>query len=230
MILSVRTLQIIKNFAGINQSLIFPAGNFLSTSAVSESLAAYATIAEANENEFAIFDLFKFLNVMSVFDTPTLTYNGGKFLVIEEADYTGGSENHLSQQVNYVVANKFDLNVKSRGTPKKDLTYDANFLVTKTMLDTMSKAQNIIDAKNVVFEGDGTKAWVTSQTKDNAATDVHTLVIGAAEGKPFKFYLNRDNFKLLPDNYKVGVSATNHVRFQSADVTYWISGKSEIAA
>ena len=65
--LSKETLTLIKNFAGINGSLMLKAGNRLSTISEGKNVMAETTISETLPIDFAIYDLNEFLNVVSLF-------------------------------------------------------------------------------------------------------------------------------------------------------------------
>ena len=80
--LSARTIQILKSFAQINQSLIFAPGNELKTISPLKTMVAKATIAETVPQQFAIWDLPRFLGVLSLFDDPDLEINE-KFITIK---------------------------------------------------------------------------------------------------------------------------------------------------
>ena len=55
--LSDNTLTILKNFAGINNSIIVKTGNTLRTISVANNIYAEATITEEFPRNFAIYDL-----------------------------------------------------------------------------------------------------------------------------------------------------------------------------
>ena len=73
--LSARTIQILKSFAQINPSLIFTPGNEIKTISPMKTMVAKATIAETIPQQFAIWDLSKFLGVLSLFDDPEVVIN-----------------------------------------------------------------------------------------------------------------------------------------------------------
>ena len=59
--LSDETINILKNFSSINQSLLFKQGNVLKTISGLKTIFAEVTIQENFPKEFAIYDLNKFL-------------------------------------------------------------------------------------------------------------------------------------------------------------------------
>ena len=70
--LSAKTIQILKNFSSINPSIMFNTGNVLSTISPIKTVMARAQIDETIEKDFGIFDLNRFLGVLSLFDDPEL--------------------------------------------------------------------------------------------------------------------------------------------------------------
>ena len=75
MILSKRTINILKNFSTINQSVLFTTGNTVRTINQAKTLMAQTTLAETFPFEFGIYDLNQFLGVVSLFDEPALDFN-----------------------------------------------------------------------------------------------------------------------------------------------------------
>ena len=60
--LSDNTLTILKNFAGINNSILVKQGTQLRTMSVAKNILAEAEIKEEFPREFGIYDLNQFLN------------------------------------------------------------------------------------------------------------------------------------------------------------------------
>ena len=60
--LSDKTLVILKNFAGINNSILVKRGDNLRTISLAKNILAEANINEEFPRDFAIYDLNQFLN------------------------------------------------------------------------------------------------------------------------------------------------------------------------
>ena len=60
--LSDKTLTVLKNFAGINNSILVKEGNQLRTISVAKNILAEAYIEENFPRQFGIYDLNQFLN------------------------------------------------------------------------------------------------------------------------------------------------------------------------
>ena len=72
--LSPETIAILKNYSTINPSVLFKPGNVLSTMSMQKSIFAKTTIKEVVERQFGIYELNKFLGVLSMFREPELRF------------------------------------------------------------------------------------------------------------------------------------------------------------
>ena len=59
--LSEETLKVLKNFAGINPSILIKPGNNISTQAIAGNIVAEADIQEEFPVEFCLYNLVQFL-------------------------------------------------------------------------------------------------------------------------------------------------------------------------
>ena len=82
--LSDNALAILKNFAGINNSILVKQGNKLRTISVAKNILAEAEIKEDFPRDFAIYDLNQFLNGLSLHQDPDLDFNQDSYLSIKE--------------------------------------------------------------------------------------------------------------------------------------------------
>ncbi len=82
--LSDNALAILKNFAGINNSILVKEGNKLRTISVAKNILAEAEIKEEFPRDFAIYDLNQFLNGLSLHQDPDLDFNQDTYLSIKE--------------------------------------------------------------------------------------------------------------------------------------------------
>ena len=82
--LSDKTLTILKNFAGINNSILVKEGTNLRTISVAKNILAEADITEDFPREFGIYDLNQFLNGLSLHQDPNLDFSKDAYISIEE--------------------------------------------------------------------------------------------------------------------------------------------------
>ena len=78
--LSDSTLNLLKNFSTINQSILFKEGNNLRTISVMKNILAEATINEEIPKDFGIYDLNQFLNGLSLHQKPDLDFENTDML------------------------------------------------------------------------------------------------------------------------------------------------------
>ena len=82
--LSDNALAILKNFAGINNSILVKQGNKLRTISVAKNILAEAEIKEEFPRDFAIYDLNQFLNGLTLHQDPDLDFQQESYLSIKE--------------------------------------------------------------------------------------------------------------------------------------------------
>ena len=82
--LSENTLTILKNFAGINQSILVKKGNKLRTISIAKNILSEAEILEEFPRDFAIYDLNQFLNGLSLHQDPNLDFSGETHITIRD--------------------------------------------------------------------------------------------------------------------------------------------------
>ena len=73
--LSEKTLTVLKNFAGINNSILVKQGKQLRTMSVAKNILGEAQIEEEFPRNFAIYDLSEFLGVISLFNEPDFDFD-----------------------------------------------------------------------------------------------------------------------------------------------------------
>ena len=82
--LSDKTLNILKNFSGINQSILIKKGSSIRTMSVMRNILAEATVEEDFPKDFGIYDLNRFLNGLALHENPELDYTNDSYVVIKE--------------------------------------------------------------------------------------------------------------------------------------------------
>ena len=74
--LSKHTLNMLKNFSDINMSIEIKEGNILRTVSVQKNILAQAELEDSFPQDFAIYELNRFLGAVSLFDDPEFQFNG----------------------------------------------------------------------------------------------------------------------------------------------------------
>ena len=213
--LSDSTVQILKNFSGINQSLQFKAGTTLKTISPLKTIFVEATIGEDFPKEFALYDLNKLLAKISLYKDAELGFEDDKLTINTENKKKSDFIKYCSPKV--IVA-----------PPEKAITLgtaDCAFSISEEDLDWMRKTAGISGSPNFVFESDGTTIkFIATDVKDDSA-DQSKIEIGTSDGKEFKVVMKVENFKLLDGSYDVEISRKGLARFKhkTIPITYYIA-------
>ena len=211
--LSKSTLDILKNFKEINQSILFKQGNSLKTISVMKNILAEATIEEELPKDFGIYDLSQFLNGLDLHQSPDLDFTNDNHVVIKEGRMRS---KYFFAEPQCIVT-----------PPEKPITLpseDAVFDLSTDQLDKLLKAAGIYQLPDLaVIGGDGVVKVVVRDKKNDASNDF-AITVGETDAT-FSFNFKVENIKILPGTYNVVCSQKNLSRFTSTtrDLTYFIA-------
>jgi hypothetical protein len=210
--LSKDTLTLIKNFAGINGSLMLKAGNKLATISEGKNVMAEATIAEDLPMDFGIYDLNEFLNVVSLFQTTNLDFQE-KYVLVSD----GGTS-----RIKYFAAGEGV--VKSAPTTIKFPAADVTFTLDASQLAMIQRTSSALKASDVSIVGADGKLKVIVSDKKNDTSNAYEVILGDTD-ETFKANLKVENLKMLPNDYTVEISKKKISRFKhtASDLTYFIA-------
>ena len=214
--LSDNTVQVLKNFSSINQSLQFKQGNTLKTISPLKTIFVEATVNESFPKEFALFDLNKLLAKVSLYKEAELGFDDDKITINTENKKKSDYIKYCSPKVIVVP-------------PEKQINFgdpDCSFTLSQEDLDWMRKSAGISGSPNFIFESDGaTINFIATDVADDSA-DQSKIEIGAGDAKTtFSVVMKVENFKLIEGSYDVSVSKKGLSRFKhkTLDITYYIA-------
>ena len=213
--LSDKTINLLKNFSTINQSILFKQGSKLRTISVMKNILAEATVEEEFPKDFGIYDLPQFLNSVVVL------YNNAEF------DFA--NENHVVIKEGRMRSKYFFADPSVIVTPPQEEkitlpSEDVTFDVSTEQLDKLLKAASLYQLSDLaVVGGDGVVKLLVRDKKNDASNDF-SIVVGETNDV-FSFNFKVENIKILPGNYEVVVSSKLLSRFTSKnqDLTYYIA-------
>ena len=211
--LSDNTITLLKNFSGINQSLLFKQGNVLKTISPLKTIFVEATVDENFTKEFALFDLNKLLAKISLYKDAELSFQDDKVNI---------SSNKKSDYIKYCSPKVIVT------PPEKAITFgepDCSFSLSQEDLEWMRKSAGISGSPNFIFESDGTTINLIATDVKDDSSDQSKIEIGSGDGKTFRVVMKVENFKLLEGSYDVSVAKKGLSRFvhKSLPVTYYIA-------
>jgi hypothetical protein len=193
--LSDNALAILKNFAGINNSILVKQGNKLRTISVAKNILAEAEIKEDFPRDFAIYDLNQFLNGLSLHQDPDLDFNQDSFLSIKEG----------KRRVKYFFA---DPNVII-APPEKEITLpsqDVCFQLDSVTLEKLTKAAAVYQLPDMSAIGENGVIKLVVRDKKNDTSNEYAIIVGETSDD-FEFNFKVENIKIIPGAYEVVVSS-----------------------
>jgi hypothetical protein len=211
--LSDKTLTLLKNFSGINQSILFKEGNSLRTISVMKNILAEAEIEEELPKDFGIYDLNQFLNGLNLYNSPELDFENDGYVMIRE----GKSRSKYFFADPNVIVTPPD---KSIVLPSEDVC----FLLDTKQLDKLLKASAIYQLQDLSVVGEAGVIKLMVRDKKNDTSNDFSVIVGETD-EEFVFNFKVENIKILPGTYEVVISKKLLSRFKntSFDVTYYVA-------
>tara|TARA_B100001250_G_scaffold397123_1_gene403898 strand:+ start:1054 stop:1728 length:675 start_codon:yes stop_codon:yes gene_type:complete len=214
--LSEHTVDVLKNFATINQNLVIKEGSTLTTMSAMKNIVAKAEVEESFDKEVAIYDLNEFLASISLFSSPVLEFNEG-FVTIKE-------ENNPKNSLKYFYS---DPSVVT--SPNKTITMpskEVSFTLGGEDLNKLKRAAGVIGAPDLVLEKKSADVFLTVKDKKNDTANTFSIDVDTVEdGSDFKFFFKVENLKVMDGDYDVDISSKNisHLASSNKDVEYWVA-------
>lgn len=212
--LSEQTVEILKNFATINGSLLFRKGSVLTTITTGKTILATARVAESFPFDFAIFDLNKLLAKLSQFKDSEIELQTDR-VVFKSND--GRRQDYIKYS-----------------SPKVMITPDPNkkialenpeheFDLSNEDLNWQRKSAGISGSPYMVFRGDGKRVLLQTTDLKDDSSDLSSTEIGKTK-ETFVYAIKMENLKMIDGNYKVKLRE-GLAKFEHADkpVEYYVA-------
>ena len=211
--LSEKTLTVLKNFAGINNSILVKEGNQLRTISVAKNILAEANIEEEFPRQFGVYDLNQFLNGLSLHQDPDLDFTEESYLNIREG----------KRRVKYFFADPQVI----ISPPDKQITLpseDVHFQLESSALDKLLKAAAVYQLPDLCVVGEAGAVRLVVRDKKNDTSNSYSVAVGETD-KEFSFNFKVENIKIIPGSYDVVVSSKLLSEFKNStyNLKYYIA-------
>ncbi|MEC7713292.1 MAG: DNA polymerase [Candidatus Thermoplasmatota archaeon] len=193
--LSEKTLTVLKNFAGINNSILVKEGTQLRTMSVAKNILAEAEIEEDFPRQFGVYDLNQFLNGLSLHQDPEMDFSEESYLTIREG----------RRKVKYFFADPQVI----ISPPDKQITLpseDVHFELESGALDKLLKAAAVYQLPDLCVVGEAGVVKLVVRDKKNDTSNSYSVDVGETD-KEFSFNFKVENIKIIPGSYDVIVSS-----------------------
>ncbi len=214
--LSKHTLNMLKNFSDINMSIEIKQGNILRTVSVQKNILAQAELEDEFPQDFAIYELNRFLGAVSLFDDPELEFNAKSVNI----GITKHSADYVYCDPSMIVT-----------PPENNITFpdpEVKFTLTQDSLSQVMRASNVLGTPEIAIEGGphpNDSIRIKALDVNNDSTDTFQVVLDEKSGHTFRFVFKTENMKMVSGNYDVEISSKgiSHFSLQGTKLQYWIA-------
>jgi len=214
--LSENTLNVLRNFSGINQNILIKSGTNLKTISEARNVVATADVTEEFPKDFGIYDLNEFIGVMGLVDSPSLKF---------EDDFVTVSDSSGRSKVKYFYAAEETLT-----SPTKDVTMpeaDVKFTLDNDTLNKLKKAASTLGHSEVSIKAKDGVLSLSVVENQNATSNAFSIDIDGEfkQDAVFNFIISISNLKILPGDYEVEISSKLITQFKNKEIPlkYWIA-------
>ena len=214
--LSSQTLDILKNFAGINSNLVIKSGEPLATISEAKNIMAIANIPEQFNSNFGIYDLNEFISMFSLMSDPELSVSENSIIFKSgrsKACYRFADESILTSPKSKITM------------PQTDLTVD----ISAEMLAQIRKAAGVLGHSILSISGENGVITLNIIDPKNSSANSFSLVIDEnnAQKETFDLQFMIANLKVIPGDYAVDIAYSSklisHWKNSSQDIQYYIA-------
>jgi hypothetical protein len=215
--LSNDTINVLKNFGAINQGILFKKGKVLKTMSSGKNILAEVTIKEDIPTEFGIYDLNKFLSVVSLHkDNPTFEFGDKEVKIV-------GNKGRSKMKYRFCEPTMIVT------PPEKQLAMpnpEVSFSISAEDFEWVMKAAGVLGSPQVAVESDGSKVTVTAFDSSDSSAHTDALEVSAGNGDKFRFIFKTEHLtKLFGGAYDVQISSKgiSNFKHKTVELQYWIS-------
>jgi hypothetical protein len=213
--ISNKTLDILKNFSEINQSILIKAGKKLKTVSMLKNILAHAEVEEEFPQDFAIYQLNEFIGVLSTMSNPELSFND-KYVMLSQEN--GACTKYFYADPSVVVSPEKDINMPSE---------EINFHLSEKCLNDVMKMANILQLNDILVKGcnKSNGQYLAVTNKKNDTSNDYSIKVGEGVTEPYKMYFKTENLKMVGGDYDVNISSKgiSHFKHNQNNLEYWIA-------
>lgn len=217
--LSPETTGILKNFASINQGILFKQGDLIATVSPQKNILAQAKISEEIPKEFGIYDLNNFLSVISLFKEGSELDFDDYHVIIQGLGGRSKIKYRVTDSSMIVAAPDKRPNIPE---------FEIKFILSKDDFDWILKTANVLGSPHISVEstdGETISLVAFNASDDSASTNSLRIADADANGKTFSMVFKTENLKAIPDTYQIEISSKGISVWTAVEkeIIYWIT-------
>ena len=213
--ISTKTLDVLKNFSEINQSILIKAGKKLKTVSALKNILAHADVEEDFPQDFAIYQLNEFIGVLSTMSNPDLTFHD-KYVMLSQEN--GACTKYFYAEPSVVISPEKDIVMPSE---------EINFTLLEKQYNDLLKMSSILQLNDILVKGcpKSNGQYLAVTNKKNDTSNDYSVKVGEDVTEPYKMYFKTENLKMVAGDYNVHISSKGISHFENmvTKLDYWIA-------
>ena len=213
--ISTRTLDVLKNFSEINQSILIKKGKKLKTVSALKNILAHAVVEEDFPQDFAIYQLNEFIGVLSTMSNPNLTFHD-KYVMLSQEN--GACTKYFYAEPSVVISPEKDIVMPSE---------EINFTLLEKQYNDLLKMSSILQLNDILVKGcpKSNGQYLAVTNKKNDTSNDYSVKVGEDVTEPYKMYFKTENLKMVAGDYNVHISSKGISHFENmvTKLDYWIA-------
>ena len=213
--LDPKTINVMKNFSSINPSMIINEGNVLKTISPGKTVMAKANVPNSFPSRASIYNVNRFLILLSTFEEPEIKFNDNGFLISDKSGQKNAPYNFADEST-------------IKAPPEKEIVLpstEVTFTLNTVNLAEIEKVLGILGLPDITVVGDGKEITLQAINSKEPNGDSVRRTIGTTD-KVFCAVFKAENMKLMDGTYEVSVSSKGISHFKGDNVDYWIAVES----
>jgi len=214
--LSADTISLLKNFATINQGILFKQGKTIKTVSSHKNILAEANITEEIPTEFGVYDLNNFLSVVSLHkDEPSFEFVQNDVVICG---------NKGRSKIKYRFCDPKSIVTppeKSLQMPDPEIAFE----LSEEDLGWVLRVASVLSSPQIAVESDGSKISLVAMNLQDNSAHTDTLEIADGNGDKYRMIFKTENLKMISGSYDVKISSKgiSHFKNKNKDLQYWIT-------
>jgi hypothetical protein len=214
--LSNDTINVLKNFATINQGILFKQGKTIKTVSSHKNILAEATINEEIPTEFGVYDLNNFLSVVSMHkDEPSFEFVQNDVVICG---------NKGRSKIKYRFCDPKSIVTppeKALQMPEPEIAFE----LSQEDLDWVMRVASVLSSPQIAVDSDGSKISLLAMNLQDNSAHTDTLEIADGNGDKYRMVFKTENLKMISGSYDVKISSKgiSHFKNKNKDLQYWIT-------
>jgi len=222
--LTEKTLDVLRNYASINSSIIIESGNVVRTTSPTKQVLSKSKLDDEFTNTFGIYDLNELLRTINLVDAPRLFFED-KYMSIN--DGSGRS------RIKYFYCETDILHEHIRNIVKSDHDSmivmpecEVKFTLDSKTLSQIKKAAAILGHSIFAVSAKDGIMNLSVQDLESKSSNSFTMdVDGEFQNEEFSFHFKIENLKMIDGDYDVGISSRkiSHFVNKESNIEYWVA-------